>query len=85
MARKTLNVKDTVNALHDNLNMVKTVEEKRAICNIIEYILFSANAYAGFSYSFWDFITMHQYDTVDEAIAAGVGTEYDRVYYTSNL
>lgn len=82
--RKTLEVKALIDSLHSRLAKATDLE-KPMICSIIEDILFDANAYAGFGYSFYNHACMLKYGDVDAAIAAGEGTEYDRRYATHKL
>jgi hypothetical protein len=79
--RKTINVNDAVSILHNLIKTVKTAEEKQALCAAIEEMLFATNNYRGFGYTFYNLDAVQKYGSVDAAIAAGLGTEYDRQYF----
>lgn len=83
--RKTVNALALINTLHTFIAGTNIASAKAAYCMAIEEVLHAANAYAGFGYTFWNFDTMQKYSNVDNAIAAGEGTEYDRFYYTTKL
>lgn len=83
--RKTVNALTLINTLHTFITTAPNASAKAAYCMAIEEVLHAANAYAGFGYTFYTFEVMNEYGSVDAAIAAGKGTEYDRTYYTNKL
>lgn len=83
--RKTVKALDLVSTLHTFIAGTNITTAKAAYCMAIEEVLHAANAYAGFGYTFYTFDVMNEYGSVDAAIAAGKGTEYDRTYYTTKL
>jgi len=80
-ARQTINVLTAVNILHKLIKTVQTAEEKQALCAAIEEMLFATGNYRGFGYTFYDAAALVKYGSVDAAIEAGLGTEYDRMYF----
>ena len=84
-SRKTVNIAKLIDTLEAKIAATDDVNVKAALCDIIADTLHETGNYRGFGYSFYTYDASEKYGSVDAAIEAGLGTEYDRWYYTAHL
>jgi hypothetical protein len=85
MRTKMIKLAEVIRMINTQIEQATDENVKESLCDLAATLLHANNVYHGFMYTFWTAEVLGKYESVGDAIAAGLGTEFDRYYFYTHI
>lgn len=85
MRTKMIQLAEVIRTINTQIEQTENENAKESLCDLAATLLHAHGKYQGFMYTFWTADVYGKYESVGDAIADGLGCEFDRYYFCTHI